>query len=183
MRHSIVLVPALVLMIAGSISAAHPDQNFFIGPQIGLYSNDENDDDFNVMVGAAARTKFAPWIGLEGAINYRQESFADENLSVKSWPILVTGLFYPVNYIYATLGGGLYSTTFDFDSSVPMDDDTQNEFGWHIGGGVELPLGSRSLLTGDVRYVFLDYDFRRPPGFGEVDGDFVIITAGVLVGL
>jgi hypothetical protein len=73
---------------------------------------------------------------------------------------------------------------FDFEPApgTPKVEETQQEFGWHFGGGVELPLGGSTKLAGDVRYVFLNYNFDKIPGV-QVDRDFYVITAGLLFGL
>ena len=73
-------------------------------------------------------------------------------------------------------------TTLDI-VGLDLGDDTNSEFGWHFGGGVELPLGSSAHLVGDLRYVFLDYSFDAVPGGGEIDDDFYMATAGLLFNL
>ncbi len=56
------------------------------------------------------------------------------------------------------------------------------KFGWHFGGGVEIPVGAKTRLMGDVRFVFLDFKFDRVP-FQDLKGDFYVISGGVLLGL
>ncbi len=48
---------------------------------------------------------------------------------------------------------------------------------------MELPVGENLKLTGDIRYVFLDYDFEDIPGSDDIDSNFYVITAGFLFGL
>jgi hypothetical protein len=48
---------------------------------------------------------------------------------------------------------------------------------------VELPLQNLGRLVGDVRYVFLDYDFQTFPGTNGVNSDFYVITVGLLFDL
>ena len=90
---------------------------------------------------------------------------------------------YPIPMVYGAMGMGWYNTTIDYDQTVlPMlDDDTAQEIGWHFGGGVEVPVEAVKL-TGDVRYVFLDYDFEEFPGSENAESNFYVITAGVLFG-
>ena len=64
-----------------------------------------------------------------------------------------------------------------------MGSETKQQFGWHFGGGVELPLGSVGKLVGDIRYVFLNYNFKSFPGSNDVNSNFYVITAGILFGL
>ncbi len=149
------------------------------GPQVGFSKSP--DEEATVIFGAALRLKLLPILGIEGSINYHQEDFAADALTVRSWPVQVTGLIYPLPFLYGAMGAGWYMTTFDFDPDVPvLDDDTTNEFGWHFGGGLELPLGSVAVLSADLRYVFIDYDFEEIPGSDEIDSDFYMATAGFL---
>ena len=65
-----------------------------LGPQVGYYKvQDADQGDF--MGGVAWRFRLTPMLGLEASINYRQEKYADDVLTVRSWPIMVTGLIYP----------------------------------------------------------------------------------------
>jgi hypothetical protein len=149
------------------------------GPQVGFSKS--SDEEATVIFGAALRLKFMPILGIEGSINYHQEDFAGDALTVRSWPVQVTGLLYPVPFLYGAMGAGWYMTTFDYDPDLGfLDDDTTNEFGWHFGGGLELPLGSVAVLAADLRYVFIDYDFEEIPGSDEIDSDFYMATAGFL---
>lgn len=161
-------------------------QSISLGPQLG-YQKARDADQGNFMGGAALRFKLIPAIGIEAAINYRQEKFANDALTVRSWPLMATGLIYPVPIVYGAMGFGWYNTTFDYDQSkFPLqvvDDETKREVGWHFGGGLELPVGSKSKFTADIRYVFLDYKFAQIPGSGDVNSNFYVVTAGFLFGL
>lgn len=173
----------LALLAAPGVLAQADMVSVSFGPQIGLYNTEDSDDDFRVMVGGALRMRFLPALGIEGSINYRQEDFFNDELTVRSWPVMVTGMIYPLPVIYGAIGAGWYNTTFDWDEDiVDRDDNTEQEFGWHFGGGVEMPLGPQAKLTGDVRYVFLDYDFERVPGSEGTDANFYVITIGLLFG-
>lgn len=157
-------------------------RTIYFGPQIGVSKSP--DEEPNLIGGAALRLRLHKVLGLEGSINYHQESFADDALTVKSWPIQVTGMLYPLPYLYGSMGAGWYMTTLDYDPDIEfLDDDTSDEFGWHFGGGVELPINDAVHLTGDLRYVFIDYDFEGIPGIDEdVDSNFFMATAGLLFG-
>lgn len=171
----------LVLAIAAvalSTSAVTAQVGAYLGPQIG-YSK-SSDTDGKVLFGAALRVNILSALGVEGSIDYREEDFVDGALTMRSWPVQVSGLFYPLPVIYGIAGVGWYHTTFDFSDSVPLSDETQREFGWHFGGGAEVPLGSVAKLGVDIRYVFLDYDFEAVPGTDNIDDDFYMVTAGFL---
>ncbi len=173
------LVALAVTLLAGSKALA---QGAYLGPQLGFYNANDADDP-RMMVGAALRVKLSPGLGLEGSINYRKEDYADGRVSVRSWPVMVTGLIYPIPIVYGAIGAGWYNSSFEYDATrigVMIESETKQQFGWHFGGGVELPLGSNAKLVGDIRYVFLNYDFRQIPGTSGLDADFYVITAGLL---
>jgi opacity protein-like surface antigen len=174
----IVLAALMIAFIAPQVGA----QGIGLGPQLG-YQKARGADDGKLMGGAALRVKLTPALGVEGSINYRQEKFHNGALTVRSWPVMATGLIYLLPSVYGAIGGGWYNTTFDFDSPGAIDqEETQQEFGWHFGGGLELPLGSSTKLAGDIRYVFLNYDFEEVPG-AEIDSNFYVVTVGLLFGL
>ena len=173
------LIMGLIALMVAPMNA----QSVSLGPQVGYYK--AQDADGNFMGGVAWRFRFTPMLGLEGSINYRQEKYANDALTVRSWPIMVTGLIYPLPLVYGAIGAGWYNTTFDYnqDKVASLKDETTQEFGWHFGGGVELPVGSNFKLTGDIRYVFLNYDFKEIPGSGNLDSNFYVVTVGFLYGL
>jgi opacity protein-like surface antigen len=171
-----ILLLFVLILMTSPVNA----QNIKLGPQVGYYKTQDADDG-RFLFGAALRLKLSSALGVEGAISYRQEKYDNNALTVRSWPILVTGMFYPLPIVYGVVGAGWYNTTFDVD--IPgVDNETQQEFGWHFGAGVELPVGGGSRLTGDLRYVFLDYSFDDIP-FRQVDSNFYMIAVGFLFGL
>ena len=179
MWKKILLILGLITVLVAPVNA----QSVSLGPQAGYYK--AQDADGNFMGGVAWRFKFTPLFGLEASINYRQEKYADDALTVRNWPIMVTGLIYPLSLVYGAIGAGWYSVTLDYDQDkLPLlKDETTQEFGWHFGGGVEFPVGSSFKLTGDIRYVFLNYDFKEIPGTGDLKSNFYVITVGFLYGL
>jgi hypothetical protein len=174
------LTMGLITLMIAQVNA----QSISLGPQIGYYKAQEADKG-SLMGGVAWRLKVMPIFGVEASINYRQEKYADGLLTVRNWPVMVTGLVYPVPIVYGAVGFGWYSVTFDYDQSkLPLfKDETTQKVGWHFGGGVELPVGTRFKLTGDVRYVFLSYNFKEIPGTGSMKSNFYIGTIGLLYNL
>jgi opacity protein-like surface antigen len=155
-----------------------------LGPQAGYYRAKDADEGA-FMYGIALRARILPALGVEGAVHYREEEYSNDAVTVSSWPVTLTGLIYPVPAVYGALGAGWYNVSYDYSSdmnSLGFDDDTQQEFGWHFGGGLELPLTSGTRLAADIRYVFIDYDFEQLPGFGQQDSDFYTVTVGLLFG-
>jgi opacity protein-like surface antigen len=174
------LILGLTALMVAQLSA----QSVSLGPQAGYYKARDADKG-SIMFGAAWRFKFTTMLGLEASINYRQEKYADGALTIRNWPVMVTGLIYPLPIIYGAVGFGWYSVTLDYDQSkLPLlNDETTQKIGWHFGGGVELPVGSNFKLTGDVRYVFLNYHFKQIPGSGDLKSNFTVFTVGFLFNL
>ncbi len=173
------LAIVLFMLIAAQIQA----QGLQLGPHVG-YQKARDADDGKLMVGAALRLKLTSAFGLEGAINYRQEKYADGVLTVRSWPVMASALIYPLPIIHGTIGAGWYNTTLDYNENrlglANIEDETTQKFGWHFGGGLELPVGGKSKLAADIRYVFIDYNFKTLPGSRDLDSDFYVVTAGLL---
>ncbi len=177
---------ALVLMLLILVANLAGAQSLRIGPQVG-YQKAKDADAGKFMFGATLRLKLTSAFGVEGAINYRQEKYADGALTVRSWPVMASALIYPLPFIHGTMGAGWYNTTLDYDQTrlglVATKDETTQEVGWHFGGGAELPLGGKSKLAADIRYVFLNYDFKAVPGSRELKNDFYVATVGLMWGL
>jgi outer membrane protein W len=182
MLNKVLLIVGLITFVVTPLNA----QSFKIGPQIGFQKATDADEG-RLMFGGAVRARLIPLLGVEASIGYRQEKFANDALTVRSWPVMVTGLIYPLPIIYGAMGAGWYNTTFDYNqASFPsqnLKDETRQEFGWHFGAGVEVPVGQTSKVTVDFRYVFLNYDFKSIPGSGDIDSNSFIVTGGFLFGL
>lgn len=173
----------LLMLLPCFVAVQVQAQGLYLGPQAGFQKANDADQ-ANFLVGAALRLKLSDLLGAEGSINYRQEDFDNGALTVRSWPVMVTGLIYPLPIIYAAIGGGWYNTTFDFNSDL-IKNETKQKFGWHFGAGMELPFG-KSKITGDIRYVFIDYDLKditKNTPFADVTANFYVITVGLLFGL
>lgn len=172
-----VLFAGLVALIISQVDAA----SINVGPQIGFYKARDADNG-SFIGGATCRLKFTPALGAEASINYRQEDYLNKAVTVRSWPVMATALFYPLPVIYGAIGAGWYNTTYDFNEEIiPLiNDKTTQEFGWHFGIGTEMSVAPNILFTGDIRYVFLDYDFNDMPGSDDLKSDFFVITAGIL---
>ena len=64
-----------------------------------------------------------------------------------------------------------------------ISSETKQQFGWHFGGGLELPVFSSVKLVGDMRYVFLNYNFKSFPGSNGVNSNFYVMSVSLLFGL
>lgn len=176
------LIFALGILIMLPLAAR--SQSLYIGPHLGIQKSD-GAEDANYLVGATLRMKLMPIIGIEGDLGYRQEKYGNNAVTVRNWPVTVTGLLYPLPFAYGGIGGGWYNTTFDYADTyndAGFDDETTQEFGWHLAAGVELPASPRFKVFGDVRFVFLDYKFKELPNavMEGKDSDFYSLNFGIL---
>jgi len=173
-----------VLIIA--LQSPYVAQSLSLGPLIG-FQKAVDADNARAMGGVAMRLNLIPSIGIEASINYRSEEYMNGALTVRSWPVMLTALYYPIPIIYGDIGTGWYNTTFVYDQSrfplQNLSDVTQQKVGWHFGGGLEMPIGPNAKLTVDLRYVFLNYDFSSVPGLGDKKSDFYVFSVGLLFGL
>ena len=184
-KKSIMLIIAVIFLTSQGFSQV-PKVDLTLGPQLG-YQKSGDADNGKLMYGLALRIHGVPFIGFEGSINYRQESYLNDKITVKSYPVMVTGLLYVLPMVYGAVGFGWYNTKFDYSSDINnagIADETKQKVGWHFGAGVQLPLGlnSDNYLTADIRYVFLNYEFQGVPG-SDVNSNFYVITAGLQFGL
>ncbi len=148
-----------------------------VGPRVGYYEAKEADAG-RYFIGAAARIGILG-LGAEAAIDYRSEKYDNGLLTVRSWPVTVSLIYHPLPVIYALAGAGWYHTTMDYNEKklgYKIKSQTSTEMGYHVGVGVELPLGFTSKIAADVRYVFLNYDLGNTAGMENKDADFYSIN-------
>jgi hypothetical protein len=185
MTTRVVLTLVLISFLASPLLA---QMGVGFGPQVGIYKSQDADGS-SIMGGGTLRLKFSDVLGAEVSVNYREEKYANGFVTAKSWPVMVTGLLYPVPIVYGAIGAGWYNTSISYNfppgflgGPATITSETKQAFGWHFGGGLDLPAGSVVRIVGDIRYVFLDYDFKNVPGSG-VNSNFYVITAGLLFNL
>jgi opacity protein-like surface antigen len=160
--------------------------NIGLGGQVAYHRTGDADAG-RFMFGALMRAKLSFALGVDASINYREEKYYNGELTVRSWPVQLSVLFYPFPQFYAIAGGGWYHSSFDYTPGfqhADLADPTENPFGWHIGGGAEVPMADNIRLFGDVRYVFLDYNLRD---FGNIplnylNSNFYMINIGLIFG-
>jgi len=185
MQHGIKVFTMAGLIMLCVIPSSTTAQKIRVGPQIGLQKARDADTG-NLLGGAALRLKLLPSLGVEGSIMYRQEQYFDGEATVRTWPVMATGMLYVFPFIYGAAGLGFYHTTIDYPSdlnALGIRDNTKEKVGWHFGGGTEIPLPTGAVLTGDIRYVFLNLNLQDLPNREHINSDFYMITAGFLFNL
>ena len=173
--NTILLTGLLIIVLTTPANATE----FGIGGHYSSVLNQETDERTD-MLGAQMRLR-GRYAGIEGAVGYRNDELGN-NVELKSWPVSASLLIYPVPVAYALAGLGWHNSTLDFPDESLIEDATTTELGYHLGAGLEVPMSRTLSLTGDFRYLFIDYEFDEiPSSIGKVDADSFTLNAGLLL--
>lgn len=157
------------------------------GPRLGYYTAKDSDDG-NFYYGLQLRTRMSPAVGLEGSVEYRpgtetgaEIGGVDQTFETKFVPI--TGslmLFLPTQGIspYALGGVGAYYTIYEAEGDFVDDWDSEFNFGYHAGFGLELFMGPNAALSLDYRYLFLTPENENLPEDADYSGN--VFTASLM---
>lgn len=171
---------AMALVLAGLLTSAGVASAQDAG-NIGFHggwSKAQDADEGNFLVGGHAELRLMPWLGVQGAVDYRladkYELPDGESLKIRNVPITVTARLYPVATeqvsIFAAAGAGWYHYIYDYseglEDELGVDDSSTNTFGWHVGAGLEIPVAPAVAIYGEGRAIFVDPD-------RDVDEDLV----------
>ncbi len=154
-----------------------------IVPAIGLTKPVDGDEDAKMMGSLAFRTNVLPFLKTEVGVAYRSESKFDDQLKIRMWPVTASLWLTPLPALYAGAGVGWYHTTFDYDQDAiptPVEDETKQEFGVHVGGGVMVPVAPAFGVDLQGRYVMMrDQENRLVPE--KFDPDFWMTSLGLAI--
>lgn len=151
-----------------------------IVPSLGMTRAVDGGDQTQLSGGLAVRGNILPLLKAEIAAGYRSNSQLDGALRVRQWPITTSLWLTPIPEIYAGGGIGFYQTTLDYDQRrLPLvTDQTRQDFGIHLGGGVQIPLASSIGLDLGGRYVMMrDQESALIPH--RFNPDFWTLNAGL----
>lgn len=125
-------------------------------PAVGWTRTVDGDQPTHAFGSLALRGNMLPFLQTEVGVAYRSEQVIADQLNVRMWPVTASLWVTPVPALYAGGGVGWYHTTLDYASNLPFNDQTRENFGVHLGGGVKVPLGSPAVAV-DLggRYVML----------------------------
>jgi opacity protein-like surface antigen len=144
---------ALILLLLAGISVSQAAE---IVPSVGMTKSVDGDDNAQFFGNLAFRSQFlVPALMSEIGVGYRQESRFNEQLKLRQWPVTASLYFKPVPVLYAGGGVGWYNTTFDYKDNTLIQDETKQDFGIHLGGGFQVPIGPSAALDLSGRYVML----------------------------
>ena len=126
---------------------------FSLGGRAVYYDPIDGSDDWRG--GAQARWYLNEVFAIEGSADYRKNDFGDT--TVRTFPIQLSGLIYllPGKRLSPFLlgGGGWYYTDVNGPGGY---EDTQQRFGLHGGGGLQLMLSRNWSIDGTYRFVWLE---------------------------
>lgn len=174
---------AVLLSIVAALLPASAARSAEIVPSIGMTRAVDGDEDVRLSAGLALRGSFLPFLKNEIAISYRSESRFDGALVMRTYPVTASLWLTPLPALYVGGGVGYYNTTFDFDQDlVPfIEDETRQEFGIHLGGGLRVPVAPAAALDLQGRYVMMrDQESRLVPE--SFDPDFWSMNLGLAFG-
>jgi opacity protein-like surface antigen len=171
------LLSVVVMLWGGSAAAS----GLGIGARYTFVRSPETHKNTN-MLGVLGRLRGGA-VGVEAAVDYRKDDMGG-GASVKAWPVTATLLVYPFQPIYGLAGLGWYNATLKYPSGMSTVSKTTTRMGYHLGAGIEFPFSSGMSVTGEFRYVFLDYKFEDIPGeIGKRKADAFTLGAAIVFNL
>mgnify|MGYP001252276240 CR=1 FL=1 len=161
-----VLLSAAVLMIVGSISLGGPEkaeaESVFDDVDVGFFSIggratyfDPKEGDGQWFGGAQVRVHPIRFLAVEGSVDYRRNDFGDTR--VHSYPVQGSLMIYPLGLKrispFILGGGGWYYTTVTGPGNF---DDTQQRFGGHVGGGLQVFINRHFSADASYRHIWME---------------------------
>lgn len=175
-RAMIGLALFLVLLLVG-VQLAHAAE---IIPAVGLTRGVNDEGNSKVFGNLAFRAPLLPVLTTEIGVGYRTEDRFADQLKVSMIPVTASLWLTPIPALYAGGGVGWYNMRFDYADAVPLADETRQEFGVHLGGGVKVPLAPSLALDLGGRYVMMrEQDSHLVPE--KFDPDFWTTTLGLAI--
>lgn len=192
-------VVALVLVISQVSFAQDMEGKFGIGARVAYinYSDDfgsgiDADIDETAMYGGNLTYFVQRYLSLELSVDYVETDLDLEDFDIgelEQIPILLSLRTHlstnPKVSPYLTIGVGYYLNDFDMKSSIPAgyDLDTDDSFGYHLGGGIEYFFNEHFAFNFDLKYIWsnVDVDIKTPGGYSVSDHkvDVDAFTSGV----
>lgn len=150
-------------------------------PSLGITkSTDDNAGDAKFSGGLAFRGAIVPFLKAEVGVSYRQQSYFGDDLKIQQWPITGSLWLTPFPVLYAGGGIGYYQTTYKYSGALPFDDGTDQKFGVHLGGGLDVPIAPRLGLDISGRYIFMEQkQSELPPN--EFNPDYWTTSVGLAI--
>ncbi len=169
---------ALAMLLSINAGPANAGE---IIPSLGITkSTDDNAGDAKFSGGLAFRGAIVPFLKAEVGVSYREQSYFGDDLTIQQWPITGSLWLTPFPVFYAGGGVGYYQTTYKYSGLLPFDSSTDQKFGVHLGGGLDVPIAPRLGLDISGRYIFMEQkQSELPPN--EFNPDFWTTSVGLAI--
>jgi hypothetical protein len=148
-------------------------------PSLGLTRTIDGDDDVKMYGGVALRAPLASALKAEVSVMYRNEERLGGDVDIRMWPVTGSLWVSPVPVFYLGGGVGWYNTTIDYADEIPLDSETSQDFGVHLGGGLAVPITSSVGVDLGGRYVFMEEVETEFEDLGNLDPDFWTTSLGL----
>lgn len=160
-RVSIVYGIVATFLILPALAPTAQAQHFGIGGQAAWFKAADADSS-SLMAGVHIRMKWGSFLALEGAVDYRKDTYLEQTVEVKFYPVMGSLIVFilprgPLNP-YLLGGIGYYFTTIQLQSG---ESDTQREFGYHLGAGLNVSVSPNLAVFGEFRYLQVDIQWSR----------------------
>jgi len=174
---------AFLIGVLTTPAVTRAEMNAELIPSFGV-SKPVHDDTAEAQTqwGLAVRGQLGSIFKPEIGVAYREESRFDDQLLLRSWPVTASMWVAPVRMLYVGGGVGWYHTTYDYEDALLIPTSTTQNFGVHLGGGLEVPISRNMALDLNGRYVFLEKEGSELPP-GSFDPDFWTTSLGLAVRL
>ncbi len=179
----IVVMVSLALAVLLAAPQAMAERGFGIGPRIGYAKASDADDGTFFLGGDFSYRFFDSLLGVRGEVGWRKDTIGVEGIAdidIHTIPMLASVTVHPLKDFmvspYAIAGAGWYFMLAEGEIlGIEVFDETDNGFGWHIGGGAELNLGEHFSINADIRYVWFELDIED---IDDVDASGIQATGG-----
>jgi len=169
-----------VLLLVTAVSGAKAVE---LVPSVGV-TRTVDSDEANSNFGLAVRGDLAgPVIQAELGASYRSQDYSGGDIKAKMVPVTASLLVRPIPMIHADAGAGWYHTKYEYPN-LPGNpsDETIQQFGVHVGGGLDVPIAPKASLDLTGRYIFMENQESKliPQSF---DPDFWSMALGLALKL
>ncbi|MDI6792044.1 MAG: porin family protein [bacterium] len=182
MKHKMLVGVCSMCLILSVLEAhgAEKPTGLAIGPRVGYYKpKDADQGEFKY--GAQARMTLTEALSVEGSIEYRKETYKNEEVEVISYPVMASLILFPFPLAPISpylIGGAIWDKYKATDEAG--NEEKSSKFGYFGGFGAEMPLGQKMSINGDIRYVLLDRDLSLETLTSDnLKEDFWTITGGI----
>jgi len=175
------IVIGLLVLLAALLAGIQAARAAEIVPSVGLTRATNGDGDVKAFLGLAVRGSVLPLVKSEIMVAYRNDPYFSGDLNVRMWPVTASLWLSPLPTFYVGGGVGFYHTTYDYQGTLPFQDETKEQFGTHVGAGINIPLvPAVASVDLNARYVHLG-DESSPISPAGVKQSFVSTSLGVAI--